>query len=117
MGRVPPEADRRWYYFFVTLFNETYWVASTAVGAVFGESMPFDTRGIEFVMPALFLSIFISSWQQEKQHVGSLGGLGITLGCLLAFGTSHFLLAAMVFITLLLLLLRKKLSTMTGEEA
>ena len=117
MGRIPEGADRRWYYFFVTLFNETYWVASTAVGAVFGADMPFDTRGIEFVLPALFLAIFVSSWQQERQHAGSLGGLGITLGCLLAFGTSYFLLASMAFIIVLLLLLRKRLSGMQGERS
>ncbi len=116
MGRVPEGADRRWYYFFVTLFNEAYWVLSTAVGAIFGADMPFDTRGIEFVLPALFLAIFVSSWQQEKQHAASLGGLGVTLGCLLAFGTAYFLLAAMLFIIVLLLLFRKKLSSQTGAR-
>lgn len=117
MGRVPEGTDRRWYYFFVTLFNEAYWVLSTAVGAMFGADMPFDTRGIEFVLPALFLAIFVSSWQQEKQHAGSLGGLGITLGCLLAFGTAYFLLASMTFIILLLLLFRRKLSSIAGTRS
>ena len=117
MGHVPEGVDRRWYYFFVTLFNEAYWVLSTAAGAVFGADLPFDTRGIEFVLPALFLAIFVSSWQQERQHIGSLGGLGVTLGCLLAFGTTYFLLAAMTFIIALLLLFRKKLSALTGERA
>ena len=114
MGQVPEGTDRRWYYFFVTLFNESYWVLSTAFGAVFGADLPLDTRGIEFVLPALFLAIFVSSWQQERQHVGSLAGLGITLCCLLAFGSTYFLLAAMTFIIVLLLLFRKKLSSITG---
>lgn len=117
MGQVPEGTDRRWYYFFVTLFNESYWVLSTAFGAMFGADLPLDTRGIEFVLPALFLAIFVSSWQQERQHAGSLSGLGITLGCLLAFGTAYFLLAAMIFIIVLLLLFRNKLSSMTGTAS
>ena len=117
MGQVPEGTDRRWYYFFVTLFNESYWVLSTAFGAMFGADLPLDTRGIEFVLPALFLAIFVSSWQQERQHAGSLSGLGITLGCLLAFGTAYFLLAAMIFIIVLLLLFRNKLSSMTGAAS
>ena len=116
MQKPPAGTDRRWYYFFVTLFNESYWVVSTAVGAIFGADMPFNTRGIEFVLPALFLAIFVSSWQQEKQHLSSLGGLGITLGCLLFFGSAYFLLAAMAFIIMLLLIFRKKLSSLTGDR-
>ncbi|WP_418765368.1 AzlC family ABC transporter permease [Mailhella sp.] len=115
MEKPPAGTDKRWYYFFVTLFNESYWVLSTAIGALFGSDLPFDTRGIAFVLPALFLAIFVSSWQHEKQHVGSLGGLGITFGCLLAFSSSYFLLAAMAFIIALLLLFRKKLSSLNGD--
>lgn len=117
MNNIPEGTDKRWYYFFVTLFNELYWVLATAVGAIFGDDLPFNTRGIEFVLPALFLVIFVSSWQQEKQHSGSLIGLGITLGCLLAFGTAYFLLAAMLFIILLLLIFRKKISSRTGANS
>ena len=117
-GHVPEGADRRWYYFFVSLFNECYWVCSTAAGAIFSDGLPFDTRGVEFVLPALFLAIFMNSWQQERQHLSSLGGLIITFGCLLAFGTQYFLLASMALIVLFLLLLRRKLqpSALQGDE-
>ena len=110
MGHVPDGVDRRWYYFFVSLFNESYWVLSTAAGACFSDGLPFDTRGIEFVLPALFLAIFMSSWQQERQHISSIGGLVITFCCLMAFGTRYFLLASMACIVFLLLIFRRKLS-------
>jgi 4-azaleucine resistance transporter AzlC len=110
MGHVPEGVDRRWYYFFVSLFNESYWVLSTAAGACFSDGLPFDTRGIEFVLPALFLAIFMNSWQQERQHISSIGGLVITFCCLMAFGTRYFLLASMACIVFLLLIFRRKLS-------
>ncbi|WP_446424398.1 AzlC family ABC transporter permease [Mailhella sp.] len=116
IGHVPENVDRRWYYFFVSLFNECYWVCSTAAGAFFSDGLPFDTRGVEFVLPALFLAIFMNSWQQERQHISSLGGLIITFGCLLAFGTHYFLLASMALIVLFLLLLRRKLQPAPMRE-
>jgi len=116
MGHVPNGVDRRWYYFFVSLFNECYWVCSTAVGALCSEGLPFDTRGIEFVLPALFLAIFMNSWQQERQHISSIGGLVITFCCLMAFGTHYFLLASMACILALLLLFRKRLSAFVPSE-
>ena len=116
MGHVPAGVDRRWYYFFVSLFNESYWVLSTAAGACFSDGLPFDTRGIEFVLPALFLAIFMNSWQQERQHISSIGGLVITFCCLMAFGTHYFLLASMACIVFLLLVFRKKLSAFVPEQ-
>lgn len=116
MGYVPEGVDRRWYYFFVSLFNECYWVCSTAAGAVFSDGLPFDTRGVEFVLPALFLAIFMNSWQQERQHISSLGGLIITFGCLMAFGTQYFLLTSMALIVLFLLLFRRKLQRTSASD-
>jgi predicted branched-subunit amino acid permease len=52
----------------------------------------------------------MSSWQQERQHISSIGGLVITFCCLMAFGTHYFLLASMACILFLLLLFRRKLS-------
>lgn len=107
--RVPDGVERRWYYFFVSLFNESYWVLATAAGALLGRNLPFDTRGVEFVLPALFLSIFASDWQQEERHICSLGGLVVTFLCLMLFGPQYFLLVSMLTIVLLLLLFRDKL--------
>ena len=114
MGHIPEGADRRWYYFFVTLFNESYWVLSTAVGAFCAGNLPFDTRGIEFVLPAHFPAIFVDSWQKEKQHAGSLLGLVVTLLCLIAAGAEYFLLPSMALIVFFLLLFRRKLSSAAG---
>ena len=114
---VPEGIDRRWYYFFVTLFNHAYWVCSTAVGAFFGSSLPFSTEGMEFVLPALFLAIFTGSWQKETHHAPTLAGLAITFVCLLAFGPEYFLLPSMACIVLFLLLFRRKLSSSAGEQA
>lgn len=57
---TPPEGvDRGWFMFFVTLLNQTYWVAGATLGALLGSVLHFDTTGIEFVMTALFKGIVV----------------------------------------------------------
>ncbi|HJD97986.1 AzlC family ABC transporter permease [Mailhella massiliensis] len=114
---LPQGVDRHRYFFFVTLFNQCYWVFSTAIGAYFGSALPFSTEGMEFVLPALFLAIFTGSWQRETRHAPFLAGIGLTLLCLLVFGEEYFLLPSMALIVVFLLLFRKKLSFPAGGQA
>ena len=35
-AEIPPEIDRGWFYFFVTLLNQLYWVGSATLGGLLG---------------------------------------------------------------------------------
>lgn len=35
-SEIPEDVDRGWFYFFVTLLNQFYWVASTTIGGIIG---------------------------------------------------------------------------------
>ena len=93
---APPEGvDRGWFMFFITLLDQLYWVASAGLGAVVGSVLPFSTEGVDFVMTAMFVVIFLNQWEKEKQHVSALIGLLVPLVCLVLFGAGSFLLPAM----------------------
>ena len=78
---TPPEGvDRGWFMFFVTLLNQTYWVAGATLGALLGSVLHFDTTGIEFVMTALFTVMFVNQWEEAKDHRPALTGLGFKPG-------------------------------------
>ena len=96
----PPDVDRGWFMFFVTLLNQAYWVTGATLGALLGYVIRFNTRGIEFVMTALFVVMFINQWEESKSHRSALTGVGCTLLCLLLFGSQSFLLPAMALIIL-----------------
>lgn len=49
------------------------------MGNLFGTVLPFNLKGVEFSMTALFLVIFAENWLKEKSHESSLLGLGIAL--------------------------------------
>lgn len=104
----PPEGvDRGWFMFFISLLDQFYWVASAGIGAVVGSMLPFSTDGVEFVMTAMFVVIFLNQWEKDKRHYSALIGVGSSLVCLIVFGADSFLLPAMGCILALLVLFRR----------
>ena len=87
------------YYLFVTLLNISYWVAGSFIGSLIGGALLFDTKGIDFAMTALFAVIFAEQWEKTKDHIPALTGLALSALSLFFFGSSHFLIPALLLIT------------------
>ena len=104
----PPDIDKGWFMFFVTLLNQAYWVSGATLGALLGYVIQFDTTGIEFVMTALFVVMFINQWEETTDHRSALIGLGCSILCLLIFGSDSFILPTMAVIILCFTFSRKK---------
>ena len=111
---VPKDIDRGWFYLWVTLLNWSYWIAGATIGAQLGAVLPFPTDGLDFVMTAMFVVIFLEAWLKEKQHWSSLIGLICSVGCLLIFGAQGFMLPTMGAILLALAILRKPIEKAEG---
>ena len=106
---IPEDVDRGWFMFFVTLLNHFYWFSGATLGGIFGSLIHFDTEGLEFVMTAMFVVIFMEQWLKEKDHTSSVLGLVISVLCLIAFGADNFIIPAMLAILAVLSLLRRQL--------
>lgn len=102
--KLPPNIDRGWFMFFVTLLNHSYWVLGASLGSLLGYVISFNTRGIEFVMTALFVVMFINQWEESKEHFPAIIGVGCSLICLFFFGSHNFMLPAMLSIIVCLTL-------------
>lgn len=116
----PPEGvDKNWFFFFIALFNQLYWITGTLVGSVAGSLVHFDSTGIDFAMTALFVVIFVEQWEGSKNHGPALIGLAVSLLCLLLFGPGGFIIPSMIGILAALTLLRKRMeqSEEGGSEA
>ena len=94
------------YRFWVSLFDQSYWVTGCVLGSLLGAVIPFSTKGIEFSMTALFIASFTEQWLTTRDHLPALTGLLSTLVCLVIFGAERFLIPAMLLITLILTLVR-----------
>lgn len=101
-AKIPDGADRGQFYFFVTLLDQLYWIAGSMIGAAAGRLLPFDAEGIDFVMTALFIVIFVNQWEEGGGRIPAALGVGITLICLLIFGAEQFLIPSMIIILIAL---------------
>ena len=107
--RAPEGVDEGWFMTFVTLLDQLYWVLGAALGGLFGSLLTLNTEGLDFVMTAMFVVIFLENWLKEENHTSSLLGLGLPLMCLVFFGAQNFILPSMAAILLALTALRGRL--------
>ena len=105
-AEVPNGVDKGWFMFFVTLLNQLYWFSGATLGGIFGSFIHFNTEGLDFVMTAMFVVIFLEQWLKEQIHLSSALGLGLSALCLASFGPDRFMIPSMVAILGVLLLLR-----------
>ena len=98
----PEGEDPHWYAFFISVFNQFYWVAGCVIGSILGAMITFNTAGIDFAMTALFVTVFVEQWLTTKNHLPAIAGLVCSVVCLLIFGSDSFLIPTMISITLVL---------------
>lgn len=104
---VPDQVDGNWFYFFMAALNHLYWILGSLLGGLLGSIIRFNTQGIEFVMTALFVVIFLDQWEKNNNHAPALIGLGGSLICLVIFGASNFILPSMAVIAIALTVFKK----------
>lgn len=108
-ANIPEDVDKGLFMLFVTILDHSYWVLGSSLGGIFGNFLHFNTTGLDFVMTAMFVVIFLEQWLKEKDHLSALIGLFVSAAALLVFGAESFLLPAMAGILLSLTLMRKRL--------
>lgn len=111
-NQVPEGISRHGYCLLVSLFDHLYWVGGTVLGSLAGALIPINYEGIDFVLTALFVTIFVEQWLSTKNHLPAIIGTASTLICLLVFGQDVFLIPSMAVIAVLLTVMRR-----TGKEA
>lgn len=106
-AKAPKGVEEGDYLFWISLLDQSYWVTGSVLGSLLGPALSFNTKGIDFVMTALFVVIFTEQWLSSKNHFPALAGVAGSLVCLILFGPSNFVIPSMAVILILLSLLRK----------
>ena len=106
-NRGPEGMSRQSYCFVVSLLDHIYWVAGCVLGSLAGQVIPLNFEGVEFVLTALFITMFVEQWLSTKNHLPAVIGVMSTILCLLFFGKDVFLIPSMVLIAVLLVVMGK----------
>lgn len=108
VSQKEPGQDGGKYYLYVSALDQFYWCLGTLLGAAAGQLLPLNYEGIDFVLTALFVTIFVEQWLSTKNHLPACIGLVCSIVCRALFGSSTFLIPSMGLIALLLLLTQGK---------
>ncbi len=97
------------YYIYVSILDYFYWLTGSVIGGLAGSLIPFSMEGVEFSLTALFVTIFVDQWLNNKDHQGALIGLVSSVVCLLVLGPASFLIPSMaVILSALFVMSRQK---------
>lgn len=114
-AQIPVGVDKGWFYFFVTLLNYLYWVLGASVGGIFGSFINIKIEGVDFIMTALIVVIFLEQCLKEKDHTSAVIGIGATILCRIIFGADNFIIPSMIMILGVLTLFRNQLQRRVEE--
>lgn len=103
-----PLNKKKDYYLTVSLLNHSYWVIGSVLGAAAGMLFNFNSEGIDFVLTALFVTIFLEQWHNTKKHTPAILGVLASVICLLIFGSENFLIPTMAVIAVSLCLYKEE---------
>lgn len=112
---VPDDVDRGWFYLWIAFLDYLYWVSGAVMGALLGNFIHFNLAGLDFVMTAMFVVIFLEQWFHDRIHTSAFVGFGAGILCLAVFGADEFMIPTMICILVGLTALQKPLSKNLGE--
>lgn len=106
----PEDVDRNWFMFAVTLLNHGYWIMGSVLGGIIGSMVSFNTKGLDFVLTALFVVIFLEQWKTRENRKPASIGVVSSIVCLVLFGQNSFIIPSMLSIMAVLTISRRGLN-------
>ena len=103
--------------FYISLFGHTLWVISCAFGALCGELITFDMKGIEFSATAFFTVIVVNQWINAKSYLPAISGFISAIVFWLLLGADNFMLPALSTSVIVLALVKEKVQAQQAKGA
>lgn len=114
--KYPDDVNEEKVNFYINLSCHLLWTISCTVGAIIGNVIPFDSKGIEFSATALFVTICVNQWRQAKSHIPAITGITCAIIFLILLGPDRFILPALSASLIILCLLKDKITNKKADE-
>lgn len=97
----------------VSFLDHSYWITGGLMGYLIGASMGEELmqylEGLDFVVTAMFVAIFMDDFMRSKgAHMSAWLGIGVAAVCVAVFGASQFIVPTMICILVVLYIKYKK---------
>jgi len=96
LSSFPDEPDRIPLMAWTSFLDQCYWVCGSLIGAVAGTLIPFDLKGIDFALSALFLVLLIEQINRVRKAPVFLISGGLTILAAVILPARISLLSALV---------------------
>lgn len=106
-AKTPEGVEEKWFYLFVSLLDHIYWIIGSILGGILGSLININTKGIDFVLTALFVVILVNQWQSTTNHLPAMIGISSAILCRMIFGASDFIIPSMICILFCVTILKK----------
>jgi 4-azaleucine resistance transporter AzlC len=108
--------EQRSYQLWVTGLNHSYWVTGCTLGALIGSMVHFNTAGLEFTLPALFMVLVIEQYKTTRKWFPFIIALISAALALILFSKSSMLLVSIILTLSLLLGYRRYQPTISHNQ-
>ena len=105
----PEDVEPKYFYLSISLLDYLYWVTGTLLGGLLGGLMPFDMKGLDFALTALFVVLFMEQMKKKGNWILGLIGIACAVVSRFVFGADNMVLPALFLILVSLLAGRKQL--------
>ena len=106
---IKDDQQNKYVSFFISLFDQCYWIIGSLIGATISNIITFDSRGLEFSMTALFIVIVIDQIKNSQNNLSTKIGFIVSIVSLLIFGSDNFVIVSLIGIIGALIFKRKDL--------
>lgn len=99
----PPGVVPKYFYLSISVLDYLYWVGGSFLGGALGSLLTFNTKGLDFVLTALFVVLFWEQMQWPPNRFAGLAGLAASAAAVWIFGAANMVIPAMILVVLILL--------------
>ncbi len=110
------DIKKGWYYFYLSILNQSYWVSGTLLGAFIGSSTDFNTKGLDFSLTALFVVLAMEQYKQIKKLLPFVIGAVASLCSFIVVSKNNMLLTSIVLALIGMLLFKDKIEEKTFKR-
>jgi 4-azaleucine resistance transporter AzlC len=105
--KPPKDIEPKYFYLSISLLHYVYWIIGTFIGSLLGSVVVMDTTGLDFVLTALIIVLFMEQMKVKENHLPGIVGIVCSIAMVIFFGASNMVIPSMVAIATLLILGRK----------